>query len=146
MVKSKDCFEKWGDPETKHEEHKYMVLWDVPEYINKAIPALPNRIYCNRQMVVALEVAFYNVVDRGLQGQIKTFDGCFNVRKAKGYDGWSLHSWGIAIDLNAAWNGWNKKPQMSKELVQCFKDAGFDWGGDWKKTPDGMHFQLSYIN
>jgi hypothetical protein len=33
---------------------------------------------------------------------------------------------------------------MSPELVACFKDAGFDWGGEWSK-PDGMHFQLSAI-
>jgi len=33
---------------------------------------------------------------------------------------------------------------MSHELVQCFKDAGFDWGGDWTR-PDGMHFQLAKL-
>jgi len=33
---------------------------------------------------------------------------------------------------------------MSKELVSCFTDAGFDWGGTWERK-DGMHFQLKNI-
>ena len=56
----------------------------------------------------------------------------------------SLHSWGVAIDVNAAWNGFGKKPTLSKEFVKCFTDAGFDWGGLWAK-PDSMHFQLKSI-
>ena len=53
----------------------------------------------------------------------------------------SLHSWGVAIDVNAAWNPMGKEPKLSQGFVKCFKDAGFDWGGDWD-YPDGMHFQL----
>ncbi len=56
----------------------------------------------------------------------------------------SLHSWGIAIDVNAAWNGLNKEPVLSAGFVKCFTDAGFEWGGTWKRK-DGMHFQLSSI-
>jgi hypothetical protein len=56
----------------------------------------------------------------------------------------SLHSWGIAIDVNAAWNGLGKEPTLTPEFVKCFTDAGFDWGGTWKRK-DGMHFQLSNI-
>ena len=48
------------------------------------------------------------------------------------------------IDVNAAWNGFGKKPTLSKEFVKCFTDAGFDWAGTWSK-PDGMHFQLKSI-
>ena len=33
---------------------------------------------------------------------------------------------------------------MSPQLVKCFTDANFDWGGNWK-TPDGMHFQLATL-
>jgi hypothetical protein len=33
---------------------------------------------------------------------------------------------------------------MSLELVNCFADAGFSWGGYFKK-PDGQHFQLVKI-
>jgi hypothetical protein len=32
---------------------------------------------------------------------------------------------------------------FSDELVRCFAEAGFEWGGLWR-TPDGMHFQLPW--
>lgn len=121
-----------------------MVVWDVPKYIWENIPAIPRRIYCNREMIVPLEVAFLNIIDRRLSHLVKTWDGCFNIRRMRGYRSWSLHSWGIAIDINAAWNGLGKEPQMPMELVQCFFDADFEWGGFWKRK-DGMHFQLSYL-
>ena len=56
----------------------------------------------------------------------------------------SLHSWGIAIDVNAAWNGLDKTPVLSAGFVKCFTDAGFDWGGRWTRK-DGMDFQLAKI-
>lgn len=126
-------------------ERKHLVLWDVPECINQAIPALPNKIYCNRDLIQSLEQAFLNIIERGLTQEVKTWDGCFNIRKIRGYKyAWSLHSWAVAVDINAAWNRLGKNPQMSKELVACFTDAGFDWGGEWRR-PDGMHFQLKEI-
>ena len=140
MVTSKDCFKRFGNPEQENE----LVLWRVSKYIPKSIPTIPSKIYCNKQMIVPLEVAFLNIIDRGLEDELKTWDGCFNVRRKRGCKSWSLHSWAIAIDINAAWNGLDKIPQMSKELVQCFTDAGFDWGGNWKRK-DGMHFQLAYL-
>lgn len=153
MVTSKDCFRKYGLPyddtattvnENTAFESKWMVLWDVPADINKELPCVPNRIYCNKDLVVPLEKAFRNIIDRGLQSQLKTWDGCFNIRNKRNLSTLSLHSWAIAIDSNAAWNGLGKTPTMSKELVLCFTDAGFDWGGNWKRL-DGMHFQLSKI-
>lgn len=143
MVKSKDCIAKWGNP-SNFNEGLFMTLYDIPEWINKCIPELPNRVYCNKLLVEPLEKALNNVIDRGLQDEIKTWDGCFNIRKKRGLRSWSLHSWGVAIDINAAWNGLGKEPQMSKELVKCFTDAGFEWGGNWSRK-DGMHFQLKTI-
>jgi hypothetical protein len=135
MITANQCLQRYGDPV----KEKSMVLWDVPPELE--IGVLPNRIYCNKEFVAPLKQAFTNVIDRGLLDQIKTWDGCFNIRKKVGALSQSLHSWGIAIDINAAWNGYGKKPTMSKELVACFTDAGMDWGGVWAK-PDGMHFQL----
>ena len=143
MVTSNNCIQKYGIPDINM-EYKHMVLWDVPDTINKAIPALPNKIYCNKDLVQPLQDAFHNIIDRGLTDQVKTWDGCFNIRLKRGGASPSLHSWAIAIDINAAWNRLGHQPQMSAELVKCFTDAGFDWGGIWTR-PDGMHFQLKEI-
>ena len=153
MVTSKDCLKKYGVPydettttvnENTLFEGKHMVLWDVPNEINTDIPVLPNKIYCNKDLVAPLEKAFRNIIARSLTKEFKTWDGCFNIRTKRGLSSLSLHSWAIAIDINAAWNGLGKQPTMSKELVACFTEAGFDWGGIWTRL-DGMHFQLSKI-
>jgi hypothetical protein len=119
-----------------------MTLWDVPT--NLEIGVIPKRLYCNRLMIAPLTQAFTKLIQRGLIGELKTWDGCFNVRKKRGLASQSLHSWGIAIDVNAAWNGLGQKPTLSPEFVKCFTDAGFHWGGTWTRS-DGMHFQLSKI-
>ncbi len=142
MVTSRQCFAKWGDPNTREDEGKYMVLWDVPTSLE--IGVIPKRLYCNRAMIEPLTKAFNNIISRGLINHLKTWDGCFNIRKKRGATSQSLHAWGIAIDINAAWNPFGKKGNMSPELVKCFTDAGFDWGGTWSK-PDSMHFQLAKI-
>lgn len=144
MITSKQCLDKFGEPTPKFES-KWMVLWDVPQEINDAIPALPNKIYCNKLLVTPLENAFRCLIQRGLHTELKTWDGCFNIRKKRGLASMSLHSWGIAIDLNAAWNGLGKTPTLSKEFVKCFTDNAFEWGGHWKGRPDGMHFQMTII-
>lgn len=153
MVTSKECERKYGIPyddeattvnENTKFEYAHMTLWDVPAEINTSIPVIPNKIYCNKDMVIPLEKAFRNIMTAGIAKELKTWDGCFNIRKKRGLSSLSLHSWGIAIDINAAWNQLNQKPTMSSALVKCFTDAGFEWGGTWTRL-DGMHFQLSRI-
>jgi hypothetical protein len=138
LVTSSDCWKKYGNPF----KEKWTTLWTVPNYLH--IGPVPKKIYCNKDMIIPLTNAFENILERGLKDQIKTWDGCFNIRSKRGAKSMSLHSWGIAIDINAAWNRFGKKPTMSIELVNCFAEAGFSWGGYWKK-PDGMHFQLEKI-
>ncbi len=138
MVTSAQALKKYGDPNLQ----KAMVIWDVPT--NLEIGVIPKRIYCNRDMVAPLTQAFTNLISRGFVSELKTWDGCFNIRKKRGLSSMSLHSWGIAIDVNAFENGLNQTPKLSPGFVKCFTDAGFDWGGTWKRK-DGMHFQLSKI-
>lgn len=143
MVTSIKCVDKYGLPNVDM-ERKHLTLWNVPENINREIPVVPNKIYCNKDLVQPLMAAFHNIIARGLQKEVKTWDGCFNIRKKRGGKSWSLHCWAISIDINAAWNRFKRMPTMSAELVKCFTDAGFDWGGNWTKK-DGMHFQLKEI-
>lgn len=142
MVTSAQCLKKWGDPAIVENELKYMTVWDVPTHLE--IGVIPKKLYCNKQIVAPLTQAFTNLIDREFVKELKTWDGCFNVRRMRGLKSMSLHSWGIAIDVNAAWNGLHKTPQLSAGFVKCFTDAGFDWGGTWTRK-DGMHFQLKSI-
>ena len=138
MVTSAQALKKYGDPTLE----RSMVVWDVPT--NLEVGVIPKKLYCNKDMGAPLSQAFKNLIDTGFVKELKTFDGCFNIRKKRGLNSMSLHSWGIAIDVNAAWNGLNMTPQLSAGFVKCFTDAGFDWGGTWTRK-DGMHFQLNKI-
>lgn len=138
MVTSARALQKYGDPNLQ----RAMTMWDVPGYME--IGVIPKRIYCNRDMVEPLSKAFHNLIQTGHVKELKTWDGCFNIRKKRGLASMSLHSWGIAIDVNAFENGLNQTPKLSAGFVKCFTDAGFDWGGNWTRK-DGMHFQLSKI-
>jgi hypothetical protein len=138
MVTSKNCFDKYGDPTLE----KGMIVWDVPAHLE--IGVIPKKIYCNKDLMPLLQKAFENLISTGKVKELKTWDGCFNIRKKRGLSSMSLHSWGLAIDVNAAWNQLNKQPTLSAEFVKCFTDAGFTWGGTWKRL-DGMHFEISKL-
>lgn len=138
MVTAQQALKKYGAPELE----AHMTLWDVPTALEVGV--IPKRLYCNKDMVAPLSAAFKNLIDRGFVKELKTFDGCFNIRNKRGLNSPSLHSWGIAIDVNAAWNALGATPTLSAGFVKCFTDAGFDWGGTWTRK-DGMHFQLSKI-
>lgn len=136
MITAAQAMARYGKPELE----KGMVLWDVPMELN--IGVIPRRIYCNKDIVTPLRDAFYHLIHRGLLHELRTWDGCFNIRNKRGASTMSLHSWGLAVDLNAAWNRLGFPSTMSSGFVECFTDAGFDWGGRWNR-PDGMHFQLA---
>jgi hypothetical protein len=139
MVSSAQCLAKYGEPSNGN---RCMTLWDVPTALEVGV--IPKRIYCNKDMVEPLGKAFKNLIDTGCVSELKTYDGCFNIRKKRGLGSMSLHSWGIAIDLNAFENQLYQEPKLSPAFVKCFTDAGFDWGGYWTRK-DGMHFQLKSI-
>lgn len=130
-----ECLQRYGEPE----KEKAMVLWDVPAELE--IGVIPKRIYCNRDLVDPLTDALHALIISGCVNELRTWDGCFNIRRKRGSGTPSLHSWGVAIDVNAAWNRFGARPTLSSQFVECFTKNGFDWGGEWS-VPDGMHFQI----
>jgi hypothetical protein len=139
MVTSAQALKKYGEPSPSN---KFLTLWDVPTELE--IGVIPKRIYCNKDLVEPLKKAFQSLIATGCVNELKTWDGCFNIRKKRGLSSMSLHSWGIAIDVNAFENGLGQTPKLSPQFVKCFTDNGFDWGGTWTRK-DGMHFQLKAI-
>lgn len=158
MVTNEFFYAKYGDPADPAFSAKWLATWTVPIELHLIIP---KRVYCHKDLRGPLLQALTNLVDRGLQGELKTWDGCYNFRPVRGYEAkykgakekgdtlaeikyLSVHSWGCAIDVNAATNALGKQPTLSAGFVKCFTDAGFDWGGTWKRL-DGMHFQLAKL-
>jgi len=139
MVTSQQALKKYGTPS---QSNPNLILWDVPAELE--IGVIPKRIYCNKDMVAPLTAAFKALIATGCVTELKTWDGCFNIRKKRGLASMSLHSWAIAIDVNAFENGLSQTPKLSKLFVSCFTNNGFDWGGTWTRK-DGMHFQLAKI-
>ena len=98
----------------------------------------------HRVMLPQLRAALSEVVTRGLADKIHTYDGCYVPRFiAKDPSrGLSFHTFGTAIDLNAATNYRGIPGDIDRTVVAIFKRWGFAWGGDWNYT-DPMHFELA---
>jgi len=138
MVTGIQCLKKYGTPELE----KNMTLWEVPKELEIAV--VPKKIYCNKDLIPHLVVAFTNLISTGRVKELRTWDGCFAIRKVEGSENISLHSFGLAIDVNSAWNLLGQPSTLSPEFVKCFTDAGWDWGG-WLRVKDCSHFQISKI-
>jgi hypothetical protein len=151
-----DFYRRYGHPNSYR---KWMLVWDVPEEIE--IGFIPKKIYCHRDLIKPLEQAFRNLIERGYVNELISWDGCWNFRAIRGYEKkyanlmkagkemealklLSIHSWGLAIDVNASQNGLGAVPKLTAGFVKCFTDAGFTWGGTFKRK-DGMHFQLAAL-
>lgn len=112
---------------------------------NTKVPV--KRIYVNVDMVQPLHLALMEVESKGMAKLLHSFDGSFNIRMTRGSTShFSAHSYGMAIDLNAAENplgatsgGFFNQP----DLVKCFTNHGFVWGGSWKSRADAMHFSMT---
>ena len=90
-------------------------------------------------------------------------------RKIAGFNRWSSHAFGVAIDINPRQNPvlylnesdstiqvqpsgslefvnrGIQKPGMVEPVARIFKKYGFtEWGGDWGHKPDYHHFQIPW--
>ena len=80
------------------------------------------------------------------------FGGCLNVRKMRGGSNWSMHSWGIAVDIDPDRNElktpW-KKSQMSKPEYAPFVQFWYDEGAinlGKEADMDSMHHQFARLH
>ncbi len=130
---------KYGNPD-KDYFNNYCINWAVKQ----DFPWFPaNEIFINKEFKLKLAQAFTQLEKNSLQGEVKTFDGCYNDRSVRGHATLSLHAWAVAIDLNASTEklgqthaGW------SGQFVAIMKATGLFWGGDWINRKDPMHWAL----
>ncbi|MFI7680344.1 M15 family metallopeptidase [Actinophytocola sp. NPDC049390] len=121
--------------------------WVAANIRTDRVPLL-GQVTCHRTMLPRLRAALTEVVRTGLADAIDAGDygGCY-VPRFIGHDpnrGLSLHTWGIAIDLNVATNQRGTAGRIDRRVVDIFARWGFAWGGTWRWT-DPMHFELARL-
>lgn len=104
-------------------------------------------------------VDYLGATGEGVEASNNTMS--YNGRKMRGGSSWSMHAYGLALDINPVENpcikGDSVVPTPGKNFVdrsqdapgmlhpdgvvmQAFKEIGWKWGGDWKSFKDYMHF------
>jgi hypothetical protein len=121
--------------------------WVAANLRTEPVPILGD-VTCHRVLLPQLRAALQEVVDSGLAGRVDPgdFGGCYAPRfiardPARGL---SLHTWGIAFDLNVQGNLRGTVGDIDRRVVDILKRWGFAWGGDWRYT-DPMHFELAAL-
>jgi len=67
--------------------------------------------------------------------------GSYCHRKIRGRDDYSVHAWGLAVDINAHLAPFRCPSRQPDFIVTIMKDYGFLWGGNYNPLYiDGMHF------
>lgn len=140
MTAQKQLLDLYGLPDAAYQS-KYCVIWKVKN-IFQWFPAA--EFFVNKAFQRKLLSAFAYIEYRGIQSEIKSFNGCFQQRQVRGEpDLISLHSWACAIDMNASIEKLGQTTtHWSPEFIQCMIDAGIFWGGNFHNRKDPMHFAM----
>ena len=108
-------------------------------------------IRCHKKVATSLAVVLKRILDHyGNQPAVEAagmhlYGGAYNFRLKRGGATLSNHSWGSAIDLDPAHNGFGvRNGSMPAPVVKFFEAEGWVWGGHWS-TPDAMHFQAARL-
>jgi hypothetical protein len=119
--------------------------WVSENIVTASVPIF-GRVTCHRLMIPQLRGALADIQSAGLASTLHSYNGCYVPRfiESNPEHAISLHTWGIAIDLDSATNGRGSKGTMAPQVVDILKRWGFRWGGDWDYT-DPMHFELGAL-
>ena len=151
LPKQSECLKLFGNPNGVGWQAKNTVRVPVPWKMSMGdIPI--RKIQINKIAADSLARVLTNIWNRCGQTQsaihsagCDCFSGSFNIRPIRGGHTASMHSYALAIDINAPANplGAPEHETLFKHdslVVRAFKEEGWVWGGDWVTRRDGMHF------
>lgn len=132
----------------------YLVRIDLPYPMRIAwdIDTTVKTMMCHKLVADKFKAVFNDLLIHYGYNKIKElgidlFGGCFNYRKMRGGSAWSMHSWGIAIDLDPARNQLKETSKTArfarpeyKPMIDIFYSHGFIGLGP-EQNRDWMHFE-----
>lgn len=120
------------------------LAWDTDTVVEK--------ITCHERVAASLFVALrsilriYGSLSALREDGLDLLGGCYNLRKMRDRDEWSLHAFGAAIDLDPIRNGlstpWPKRATMPEPVIRMFEAEGWTSLGRVIGR-DAMHFQAT---
>lgn len=125
-----------------------VIAWNTRQSVSK--------MTCHEKVADAMSGIFARTLDEYGLDRIKAlglnmYGGCLNVRKMRGGSSWSMHSWGIAVDLDPANNQlrWGRdRARFAKPEYENFwrivEAAGAVSLGR-ARNYDYMHFQFARL-
>lgn len=145
-IRYEPFFKKMYGSTPKEVRSKLAVIRWMPKTVNKKIRiSSVNNVHKHLQ-AVSDEL---DRLPKDLKKYVSKIAGTFNWRKIAGTKSLSLHSFGIAIDINRKYSHywrWGNlsdpkyKNSIPMEIVDIFEKHGFIWGGKWYHY-DTMHFE-----
>lgn len=150
---SQEITRKYGIPNETGEG--YLIKIDLPYKMRIAWDknTLVSTMVCHKLIAENFKAVFNDLLEHYGYEKIRElgidlFGGCFNYRKMRGGSEWSLHSWGIAIDLDPDRNQLKETKKTArfarpeyKPMIDIFYKNGFESLGV-EKNYDWMHFQI----
>lgn len=133
----------------------YLVQIDLPFAMRLAWDkkTLVNRMSCHKDIALPLKNVFKDILDHYGIVKIKElgidlFGGCFNFRQMRGGTSYSVHAWGLAVDLDPERNQLKETKKTARfargeymPMLDIFYKHGFISLGV-EKDYDWMHFQF----
>jgi hypothetical protein len=144
---------KYGEPNITGEG--YLVKLELPYPMRVAwdLETSVKTIMCHKLIKDKLYAVFVDILayygyEKIVELGIDLFGGCFNYRHKRGGLDWSMHAWGIAIDLDPARNQLKETKRTArfarpeyKPMIDIFYKHGFISLGV-EKNFDWMHFEI----
>lgn len=123
--------------------------WDLKTKVTK--------FSCHKLVKESIERVFNRTIDYYGYEKIKElrldlWGGCLNVRKMRGGSSYSMHSWGIAIDMDPDRNQLNmtwKQASFSKSEYKIWNQFWYDEGAinlGIERNYDSMHYQFARLS
>lgn len=122
------------------------IAWDTKMVVNK--------ITCHKLIADKLTLVFKEILTTYGLARIQAlgidlFGGCYNFRKMRGGNDWSVHSWALAVDLDPARNGLKQTSKTAqfakaeyKPMIDIFYKHGFISLGR-ERNFDWMHYEIA---